>query len=136
MEAQTILGGCLRGSVRYEAIGAPYHLTRCHCADCRRSSDAPFVTWASFRRDDFRFISGAPATLTWDERLRLFCARCGTPLVFRMSLDAEELDVTVCSFDHPEAYPPGDHTWVEDQLPWMHLADGLPAYEQKRKKGG
>jgi hypothetical protein len=27
---------------------------------------------------------------------------------------------------------PVDHTWVEDQLPWIRLADDLPNYRQKR----
>jgi hypothetical protein len=44
---------------------------------------------------------------------------------------AREVDVTVCSFDHPDAVSPAGHTWVEDRLPWIHLADELPAYEQK-----
>jgi hypothetical protein len=46
--------------------------------------------------------------------------------------DAEEVDVTVSSFDRPEAVSPGDHTWVEDRLPWIQLADGLPQYPQGR----
>ena len=45
---------------------------------------------------------------------------------------ADEVDVTVCTFDQPEAILPADHTWVEDRLPWIHMADGLPAYERDR----
>ena len=47
--------------------------------------------------------------------------------------EAEELDVTVCSLDHPETISPADHTWVEDQLPWIRLADELPVHPQKRR---
>jgi hypothetical protein len=47
--------------------------------------------------------------------------------------DADEVDVTVCSFDHPESVSPSDHTWVEDRLPWIRLADDLPTYGQKRQ---
>jgi hypothetical protein len=45
---------------------------------------------------------------------------------------AEEVDVTVCSFDRPDGVLPGDHTWVEDRLSWIHLADALPTYGKKR----
>lgn len=45
-------GGCLCGAVRYEATGRPHNVTHCHCADCRRSSGAAFVRWASFRRGE------------------------------------------------------------------------------------
>jgi len=46
--------------------------------------------------------------------------------------EADEVDVTVCSFDRPDSVSPADHTWVEDRLPWIPPLDGLPAYEQKR----
>jgi hypothetical protein len=47
--------------------------------------------------------------------------------------DADEVDVTVCSFDDPEVVTPSDHIWVEDKLSWIRLADSLPTYEQKRQ---
>ncbi len=115
MERNTITGGCLCGSIRYEATGQPYNITHCHCLDCRRSSGAPFVTWASFSRRSFRFTSGQP---------------------FLAGPDADEVDVTVCSFDQPTTVAPTDHTWVEDVLPWIRLADDLPIYRQKRETHG
>lgn len=33
-------GGCLCGEVRYEAVGAGYNVSHCHCVDCRRSRGA------------------------------------------------------------------------------------------------
>jgi hypothetical protein len=132
MKAHIIQGGCLCGAVRYEAIGQPFNVTNCHCMDCRRSSGAAFVTWASFRRAEFRFTQGEPRVVPWAGRLRSFCAACGTPLTFVTTPQAIEVDVTVCSFDYPDAIAPADHTWVDDRLPWIHLADGLPAYGQER----
>jgi hypothetical protein len=132
MNQNIIRGGCLCGSVRYEATGSPYHITHCHCLDCRRSSGAAFVTWASFRRNEFRFTNGTPQELAWAGRRRLFCPQCGTPLVFLTRPDAGEVDVTVCSFDEPNIVTPADHTWVEDRLPWIARVDSLPAYPQKR----
>ncbi|MEY2430253.1 MAG: hypothetical protein QOJ40_3138 [Verrucomicrobiota bacterium] len=46
--------------------------------------------------------------------------------------EADEVDVTVCSFDQPATVTPADHIWVDDRLPWIRLADDLPAYGQKR----
>ena len=37
----TLAGGCMCGAVRYEADGAPFHATLCHCVDCRRAGGAP-----------------------------------------------------------------------------------------------
>lgn len=132
MPSNVVCGGCLCGSVRYEATGQPYNITHCHCSDCRRSSGAPFVTWASFRRNEFRFTVGEPKDLRWAGRVRSFCPHCGTPLTFLTEPSADEIDVTVCSFDQPAILTPADHIWVEDRLPWIRLADGLPAYEQTR----
>ena len=132
MSVNIIHGGCLCGAVRYEAAGQPYNITHCHCVDCRRSSGAAFVTWASFRRTDFSFAHGEPRTLAWAGRLRSFCATCGTPLTFMTAPNADEVDVTVCTFDNSEAISPADHTWTEDRLPWVRLADNLPVYNQSR----
>jgi hypothetical protein len=132
MNSNVIFGGCLCGSVRYEATSEPYNVTHCHCSDCRRSSGAPFVTWASFRRDGFRFTNGQPRELPWAGRLRTFCPHCGTPLTFLSGADADEVDVTVCSFDEPAAVTPEDHTWIDDRLPWIRQTDELPSYGQSR----
>jgi hypothetical protein len=53
-------------------------------------------------------------------------------MTFVAGPDADEVDVTVCSFDQPNTVAPVDHTWIEDRLPWIHLADALPTYRQKR----
>ena len=125
-------GGCLCGAVRYETSGEPYNITHCHCADCRRSCGAAFVTWASFRRSNFRVIEGELREVTFAGRVRSFCPQCGTELAFCSTPDADEVDVTVCSFDAPESVTPADHIWTEDQLPWIRLADGLPTHVRHR----
>jgi hypothetical protein len=126
-------GGCFCGAVRYRASGTPYNLTHCHCTICRRLSAAAFVTWASFRRRDFAFVAGEPARIASSERAtRTFCRDCGTPLTFQLHVTPDELDVTVCSLDRPEAIVPEDHTHTATALPWVKLADGLPRHEAER----
>jgi hypothetical protein len=92
------------------------------------------VTWASFARDRFRFTHGQPQEFVRDGRRRGFCARCGTSLTFLLNAEADQIDVTVSSFDRPEAVWPTAHTWVEDRLPWIRLADGLPAHARGSPK--
>ena len=132
MSATIFEGGCLCGAVRYRTTGEPHHLTHCHCMDCRKASGAPFVSWVSFKSQDFTITHGNPARLSWATRQRTFCNQCGTPLTFQIAEDSEEIDVTICSVDHPERLVPQDHTWVEDRLPWITLSDGLPCYERQR----
>jgi hypothetical protein len=43
-----------------------------------------------------------------------------------------EIDVTTCSLDDPDAFPPTYHTWLHDELSWMRPADGLLRFEKSK----
>jgi len=134
IKANVVPGGCLCGAVRYQGSGEPYNITHCHCEDCRKSAGAPFVTWASFCRNNFRFTKGEPREIEWAGRIRSFCPNCGTALTFMTGAGSNEIDVTVATFDPPEIVTPADHTWTEDRLPWIKLADNLPQHARARGK--
>jgi hypothetical protein len=104
----------------------------CHCADCRRSSGAPFVSWVTFRAADFAFTTGEPESYRYAGRVRTFCGRCGTPLTFQAEETVDEVDVTIGSLDVPDSVVPKAHIWAADRLPWIKLADGLPAFASRR----
>lgn len=130
--ANVLTGGCLCGAIRYEARGAPYHRTVCHCSICRRSAGAPMVAWFSVKPADFAFTKGQPSTYRSSAKAqRSCCPLCGTQLTFKVDA-LDEIDVTVCSLDQPEAVPPQDHTFAGSQLGWVHLDDGLPRHTQAR----
>jgi hypothetical protein len=127
-------GGCLCGAVRYCATGEPYHLTHCHCSMCRRASAAAFVTWFSVKAEEFRLLQGRPARFASSSKaVRGFCLTCGTPLTFQLLAHPEEIDITLCSLDQPEALTPEDHTWVSSRLPWVRVCDGLPELPRARQ---
>lgn len=126
-------GGCFCGAVRYEAEGAPFHETNCHCEICRRTSGAPMVAWFSVPRSGFRLVSGIPARFpSTATGTRSFCAQCGTQLTFENSDTPDEIDVTIASLDEPDRLPPKDHTYVRSRLRWIRLADQLPQYQKVR----
>jgi hypothetical protein len=128
-------GGCYCGAVRYEADGAPFHRTLCHCADCRRVAGAPAVAWFSMARIALRFTVGAPAWFRSSAHVtRGFCAKCGTQLTYAHDTTPDEIDITTCSLDDPLALPPEDHTFVRSRLGWLHTADGLPEYQTTRSQ--
>jgi hypothetical protein len=126
-------GGCFCGDIRYEAAGAPFHETNCHCSICRRTSGAPFVAWFSVPRSTFRFVRGTPARFKSSaDCTRSFCAHCGTALTFESATHPDEIDITTCSLDDPNAVPPKDHTRTSSKLAWIELADGLKEYPEAR----
>jgi hypothetical protein len=126
-------GGCLCGAVRYRAGGEASHPTLCHCASCRRAAGAPVVAWVTFPRADFAFTQGTPTRYRSSPPvLRSFCATCGTPLTYQHDAHPGEIDITVASLDDPSAFPPADHTWTSEQLPWLELGDALPRHRRSR----
>jgi hypothetical protein len=132
---EMLTGGCLCGKVRYEVTGAPFHSTICHCVDCRRCAAAPLVAWFSVKRSEFRVTRGTLARFASSKPvLRTFCPDCGTPLTYQHDDFPDEIDVTTCSLDAPNAVAPNDHTWASQRLPWLPISDGLPQYPRGRDK--
>ena len=126
-------GGCFCGKIRYETDDAPTQATACHCSICRRTSAAPLVAWFTVTPGSFRFVSGQPTTFRSSEHAtRTFCPSCGTPLTFQSAHYPNEVDVTTCSLDDPEQVPPRSHTWRASGISWVKVADGIPAYAEKR----
>lgn len=126
-------GRCCCGRIRYRVTAPPTHETQCHCTICRRTSAAPFVAWFTVPVGAFEVVAGSPAVFSSSSHgRRTFCRDCGTPLTFRSTAAAGEIDVTTCSLDDPEAVAPRDHTHVASKVSWVSLADGLPAYPGAR----
>ena len=128
-------GHCLCGAIRYEAAGKVTNETVCHCSMCRRAAGLPMVGWFTVPRASYRVVAGEPASYRSSKQaVRTFCAACGTPLTFASTRFPDEIDVTTCSLDDPEAAPPRDHTRASTKLSWVKLADGLPVYPEQRLK--
>lgn len=133
--ARVMNGGCFCGFVRFVAGGTPTDSTNCHCSICRRVGAAPFVAWFTVARAAFRFVAGEPASFASSAHgTRTFCPRCGTPLTFRSSHSPDEVDVTTCSLDDPEAVPPQDHTRASARVSWVELGARLPVFPEGRPR--
>lgn len=124
-----IEGGCLCGNVRYVSDGAPKGSMICHCRSCRKAAGSPAVAWVTFRPGAFSFTRGTPGVFHSSPGVtRTFCPECGTPLTYAHDERADDLDVTTCSLDDPEAFPPTHHAWLRHTLAWVRFGDGLPTY--------
>ncbi len=130
-------GGCLCGSVRYRSAAAPlYPPTLCHCRSCQRAAGAHAVAWVTVPRASLEYEAALPVAFASSPGvMRSFCAHCGTPLTYWNRHRADEIDVTLCTLDDPNALVPVDHIWTQDALHWEAGLGTLPRRAQTRTPG-
>src|SRR5262245_57592987 len=119
-QATKVTGGCLCGSVRYEAevfLGDAHY---CHCRMCQRSTGAPAAIGVFVKSGTLRFSKEQPKFYRSSPLAeRGFCPHCGSQLLYRpvSSELAAHTDLSVGSLDHPENVVPIRHGGVESQQP-------------------
>lgn len=124
--ADTFMGGCLCGAVRYEAAVENTEAYYCHCRMCQRSFGNIFATFFNLPKASVKWTTHAPKYFHSSKIARRgFCGECGTPLSFEFH-DSERMDLSVGSLDHPEAMKPVSHFAVEYRLAPFHVPDALP----------
>ena len=115
-------GGCLCGAVRYEVRGEPLRVGLCHCADCRKESGSAFVSYAVWRRDQFR---SSGTIKTYDGRS--FCPSCGSRLFNPREADVE---IRFGSLDEaPTTLRPQVEGWTIRREAWLHPLPGLDQFD-------
>ena len=133
MPIASIEGGCACRAIRYRVTGAPTNSMICHCQTCRRVAASPVVAWVTFPAAQFQLLQGRPSEFHSSEPVRrTFCAACGTPLTYEHSDSVGFVDITTCSLDQPEAFPPTHHSWLSHDLAWVRFGDGLPTFQKWR----
>ncbi|MCZ7563311.1 MAG: GFA family protein [Burkholderiales bacterium] len=126
-----IRGSCLCGSVRYEVRGRLGRISHCHCSMCRKAHGAAFGTYASVRREDFVWLSGADAVVAYRSSpavTRTFCGRCGATLQFIDDTHPDALDFTLGTLDEDPGARPALHIFVASKAPWFEITDALPQH--------
>jgi hypothetical protein len=133
MTTHILEGGCLCGAIRYRAEGKPTNTMVCHCQTCRRAASAPVVAWITVPLAGFAFTRGKPSEYRSSPPVRrTFCGACGAPLTYANDKDPASIDITTCSLDDPQAFPPTHHSWLSHDLVWVRFSDGLPTYPEWR----
>ena len=117
-------GGCLCGSLRIEASGAPYWVGICHCLDCRKHHGALFHAAAIFPLNAVTIIGDAQSY-----EGRFFCPRCGSS-VFSVSVD--EIEVNLGSLDEPDQLTPSYELWTIRRESWLPPFVDCKNYERDR----
>jgi hypothetical protein len=118
-------GGCLCGAIRYSVEGEPFHVGRCHCADCRKESGSTYTIYGQWPLEAFS-VAGEYATYEG----RSFCPRCGSSL---FTLDEKGAEIRLGSLDDaPFELRPEAEVWIKRREPWLHPVDGAWQHSESR----
>lgn len=121
-------GGCRCGAVRFEAQGEPLSVSYCHCSDCRRATGAPVSAFVSFRAEGVSLSGDTLRTFENGAVTRSFCGTCGSPIAYLDQRLADHVYFMLGAMDSPAEYKPTLHAYVREQLPYVHMPDGLQRY--------
>lgn len=127
-------GSCLCSAVKYEingAIGPAYY---CHCARGRKASGSAFAANGVVAAKDFAVVAGEEALATFGTAegvQRLFCARCGSPILSRRESHPEVLRVRLGTLDTPLSTGPGARIYVASKAAWFEIHDHLPQHPER-----
>ena len=126
-------GGCLCGTLRYEATAEPLHAGHCYCGDCRKASASGFIPFMAFASTALRF-SGATrqfrcTSFRGGDAVRNSCAACAS-LVFGGVIGVDESHTIYAgTLDDPSSFVPKIAIFVRHRPEWAMLPVGLVTFD-------
>jgi hypothetical protein len=120
-------GRCLCGATTYRCTATHLWQSHCHCESCRRATASPFTSFFGIANGAWVWTGATPASYQSSPGThRDFCPTCGTQMTYRSTRYPSETHFYAATLDDPTAYAPENHVHTNEQLPWIHLSDGLP----------
>ena len=132
MADEILHGSCLCGGVRYEIRGALTAMARCHCVQCRKASGAEFATNATVATEDFEFLEGRELLCDFESSLgneRVFCGRCGSPILKRVVDKPESVRVRLGCLDSPLEQRPALRVFASERCAFTDIDDDIPTFD-------
>ncbi len=133
-ETERVTGGCLCGSVRYEADVFLKNGYICHCTMCQRSSGQPAEIAVPIKAGTLRYTGAEPKYYAASKMgKRGFCAECGSRIVWQAIKPEDDwwTNLSVGSLDDPSGARPTCHIFYDTRLPWFDLYEDLPSFDEK-----
>jgi hypothetical protein len=127
-------GSCLCGVVKYEVRGELGGSIFCHCSRCRKASGSAFASNAAVALQDFAFTEGETALTTFSTAEgvhRLFCSRCGSPIITRRDAFPDSVRLRLGTLDSPLRTGPQLHVFVGSKADWYEIHDEFPQHAER-----
>lgn len=123
----TLTGGCLCGSTRYDVSAPPNRVALCHCRMCQRWTGTGFAAGAEFRADSVSWNREPTLYQSSERGFRTFCADCGSSIGYQW-LDSGTVWIQLGTLDEPDRVRPQFHIFTADQRSWAETEDSLPRH--------
>jgi hypothetical protein len=135
MKAPTtyVSGGCLCGSIRYEADVFIKNGYICHCTMCQKSSGQPAEIGVLVKAGTLRYLKGEPKYFVSSQiGKRGFCAECGSRVVWQATDPEQDWTTNLCvgGLDEPSDARVTCHIYADTQLPWYRACEDLPKFTE------
>jgi hypothetical protein len=127
-----IEGGCLCGQVRYHADVQPVFQATCHCKDCQKQGGTAYsvvigVPEAALtltgKTASYEHAGGSGGKVE-----RVFCPRCGSPILTRAAAAPGMAIVKAGTLDDTTDLKPALHLWTESAMACTVIPEGVPAF--------
>jgi hypothetical protein len=118
---KTHSGGCLCGSIRFEARGAALKPHTCSCKMCQRHSGSLTVAWVEFPKDAVSWTGEGGEPALWrssDYSSRAFCPQCGSSLGAVDDKPVVALLLGVFDANNRKELMPTSHSYVSGRPRW------------------
>jgi hypothetical protein len=125
-----VRGGCLCGSVGFEAELPFTKFVRCHCSRCRGATGSGNAVNAYVLPEAFRWTAGEDKIQRFDlpearSFSTAFCRRCGSPLPHATRSGREVIIPAGSLHDDPGLSPTIDACW-SSRARWLSDTGALP----------
>lgn len=132
-------GGCVCGSIRYTAHGAPKRITVCHCAWCQRRTGSAFGIETVFKEENISFVGDTLQKYRHvsDESGRWvdqhFCSQCGTNIGISLEAVPGLRTIAAGTYDDPswlgQEKHAFRHVYLRSSQNWVDVPDGVEKFE-------
>jgi len=120
---------CLCGAVELEVAVPAFWAWHDHSEASRRAHGAAYATYVGVWKSKVRVKKGAAAITRYEDkdagRIRSFCARCGTPLIYERAHSPKMINIPRALFQGRTGREPLYHIGIEQLQEWTYLGERL-----------
>ena len=131
-------GGCLCGSVRFEARGEPLRTLVCHCKFCQRLTGSTSYAEAMYPIEAVSLSGITPSSYGHRSEGSAmlvhahFCTRCGSTVSLTFERWPQYRAISRGAFDDPNSVSIGSHIWTESAQTGVVLPADTDCFRQAR----